>query len=102
MRLIDADALIEQTDDKYTFGDISRYEYDSIVNALNFAPTIEERKTGKWIDGDKLMMMLADWWYSSFGECETDEAKAIHAVMNQVEDYIKRNQGEGDSNDRQM
>lgn len=40
-RLIDADALINQTDDKYTFGDISRDEHDSIVNALNFAPTIE-------------------------------------------------------------
>jgi hypothetical protein len=95
-RLIDADALIDKTDDRYSLGEIGRRERDDIVNAVEFAPTIGERKTGKWIDGDKLMMMLADWWYSSFGEDDTDEAKAIRAVMNQVEDYIKRNQGEGE------
>ena len=40
------------------------------------------------IDADKLMMSLADWWYSSFGQEETDEAKAIRAVMQQVEKSI--------------
>ena len=34
------------------------------------------------------MMSLADWWYSSFGQEETDEAKAIRAVMQQVEKSI--------------
>ena len=54
----------------------------------------EERKAvpvpphGRLIDKDKLMMSLADWWYSSFGQEETDEAKAIRAVMQQVEKSI--------------
>ena len=43
---------------------------------------------GRLIDKDKLMMSLADWWYSSFGQEETDEAKAIRAVMQQVEKSI--------------
>lgn len=42
------------------------------------------------IDADALMMMLADWWYSSFGQEETDEAKAIRAVMDEVERYINQ------------
>lgn len=37
------------------------------------------------IDADKLMMHLTDWWYSSFGETETDESKAIRKVMDEVE-----------------
>ena len=40
------------------------------------------------IDGDKLMMWLADWWYSSFGEEETDEAKAIRTVTDKIEQSI--------------
>lgn len=47
-------------------------------------PTPHERL----IDADKLMMSLADWWYSSFGQEETDEAKAIRAVMQQMEKSI--------------
>lgn len=51
MRLIDADALICKIDDSYTLGDIGRRERDDIVNALEYAPTIEpEQKKGKWID----------------------------------------------------
>lgn len=42
------------------------------------------------IDGDKLMMSLADWWYSSFGEDETDESKAIRKVMNKVEESLDK------------
>lgn len=42
----------------------------------------------KLIDGDKLMMSLADWWFSSFGEDETEESKAIHTVMNKVEESL--------------
>lgn len=41
------------------------------------------------IDGDKLMMWLADWWYSSFGQEETEEAKAIRAVMDKVEESLE-------------
>lgn len=40
------------------------------------------------IDGDKLMMSLADWWYSSFGQEETEEAKAIKTVMGKVEESL--------------
>lgn len=41
------------------------------------------------IDGDKLMMSLSDWWFSSFGEDETEESKAIRTVMHQIEDSLK-------------
>ena len=40
------------------------------------------------IDGNRLMMSLADWWYSSFGQEETEEAKAIRAVMDKVEESL--------------
>ena len=43
---------------------------------------------GRLVDADKLMMSLADWWYSSFGEEETDEAKAIRTVMDKIEQSI--------------
>lgn len=52
MRLIDADALIDKTDDRYSLGEIGRRERDDIVNALEYAPTITAQpKTGKWING---------------------------------------------------
>ena len=40
------------------------------------------------IDGNRLMMHLADWWYSSFGQEETEDAKAIRAVMNEIENNL--------------
>ena len=40
------------------------------------------------IDGNKIVMSLADWWYSSFGQEETDESKAIKKVMEQVEKMV--------------
>ena len=40
------------------------------------------------IDGDKLMMHLADWWYSSFGQSETDESKAIKTVLDKIEQSL--------------
>lgn len=40
------------------------------------------------IDGDKLMMWLADWWYSSFGQVETDESKAIKSVLDKIEQSL--------------
>lgn len=41
------------------------------------------------IDGDKLMMNLADWWYSSFGQEETEESKAIKTVMDKIEQSLE-------------
>lgn len=40
------------------------------------------------IDGDRLMVSLADWWYSSFGQKETDESKAIKTVMDKIEQSL--------------
>ena len=40
------------------------------------------------IDGDKLMMWLDDWWYSSFGHVETDESKAIKSVLDKIEQSL--------------
>ena len=40
MRLIDADALIDKTDDRYSLHEIGRRERDDIVDALEYAPTI--------------------------------------------------------------
>lgn len=54
----------------------------------NWCPLIELPPHGRLVDADKLMMSLADWWYSSFGEEETDEAKAIRKVWDTVEQSI--------------
>lgn len=50
MRLIDADALIDILDDRYTLGDIGRRERDDIVNALEDAQTADVRENvkGNW------------------------------------------------------
>lgn len=40
------------------------------------------------IDGNKIVMSLTDWWYSSFGQEETEESKAIKKVMDQVEKMV--------------
>lgn len=52
MRLIDADALIMNLDDRYSLRDISREYRDTVVYELENAPTIEspERKKGRWIN----------------------------------------------------
>lgn len=42
------------------------------------------------IDGDTLVMLLTDWWYASFGQTETQESKAIKAVLDQVEIHVKK------------
>ena len=42
------------------------------------------------IDGDRLMMHLTDWWFSSFGQEENNESKAIKTVI----DKIKQTLGE--------
>lgn len=42
------------------------------------------------IDGNKLMMHLADWWYSSFGQEETEESKAVRKVMEEIETNLPK------------
>ena len=34
------------------------------------------------------MMHLTDWWYSSFGQSETDESKAIKTVLDKIEQSL--------------
>ena len=42
------------------------------------------------IDGNKLMMSLNDWWYSSFGyDEETEDSKAIKTVVDKIEESLK-------------
>lgn len=50
MKLIDADRLVNETDDRYTLNEIGRRERDDIVNALEFAPTVDAVpvRHGKW------------------------------------------------------
>ena len=48
MRMIDADALIEDVDGDLTDSIAEGRAIEKIMNA----PTIEERKTGKWIYGE--------------------------------------------------
>lgn len=64
MRLIDADALLERVWDADT-----RVGYVQVVDRKDIedAPTIEERKTGKWLykeDG------WADWYECSLCRCK--------------------------------
>ena len=42
----------------------------------------------KKINGNKLIIALSDWWYSSFGLEETEESKAIQKVLDAVERYV--------------
>ncbi len=41
------------------------------------------------IDGNKMMMSLYDWWYSSFGQEETENAKAIHKVLDLISESLE-------------
>lgn len=44
------------------------------------------------IDGDVLVMLLTDWWYASFGQTETQESKAIKAVLDQVKIHVEKHE----------
>ena len=67
---------------------------DSIAEAIDMAIEALSANAvqGEWghmiIDGNKLMLALSEWWYSSFGLEETEESKAIHKVMDEVERYV--------------
>lgn len=48
------------------------------------------------IDADALMLIFNDWWYSSFGQEETEQSLTIKEAMKAIEDAptIDRAQGE--------
>lgn len=72
----------------YSGGRVEQYDaHGNLVHTYKDA-AVEVPEKHRLIDADKLMMSLADWWYSSFGEEETDEAKAIRKVLDTVEQSI--------------
>ena len=72
----------------YGSGRVEQYDtHGNLVHTYKDA-AVEVPEKHRLVDADKLMMSLADWWYSSFGEEETDEAKAIRKVLNTVEQSI--------------
>ena len=75
MRLIDADALDEVVLNLNTNRDLgfTRVDYKLIDSVLFEFPTIDERKTGKWIK-----MTDADGVYWSCSECGEDIPRIAH------------------------
>lgn len=72
----------------YSGGRVEQYDaHGNLVHTYKDA-AVEVPEKHRLVDADKLMMSLADWWYSSFGEEETDEAKAIRKVLDEVEQSI--------------
>lgn len=72
----------------YGSGRVEQYDaHGNLVHTYKDA-AVEVPEKHRIVDADKLMMSLADWWYSSFGEEETDEAKAIRTVMDKIEQSI--------------
>lgn len=65
MRLIDGDKLREQAVD--IIGDSAGHKAWAILSAITMAPTIEERKTGKWIHDGEAFEGGIDWMHCS--EC---------------------------------
>lgn len=69
-------------------------EHDCVTVNVNemtvseYCPLIELPPHERLINADKLMMSLADWWYSSFGQTETEESKAIKTVLDKIENSI--------------
>ena len=61
--------------------------FDMAIEALS-ADAVQGERGHMMIDGNKLMLALSEWWYSSFGLEETEESKAIHKVMDEVERYV--------------
>lgn len=72
----------------YSSGRVEQYDaHGNLVHTYKDA-AVEVPEKHRLVDADKLMMSIADWWYSSFGEEETDEAKAIRTVMDKIEQSI--------------
>lgn len=88
-RLIDADALIDRTDDRYSLGEIGRREHDDIVAAVEFAPTIEpERKA------EKMVKILAD---VLDGSPLTQPCDCLWRPEGWCKEHCKAGQGEPDA-----
>ena len=68
--------------------DIRTAEVRATLKALPSAEAVQGEWGHMMIDGNKLMLALSEWWYSSFGLEETEESKAIHKVMHEVERYV--------------
>lgn len=55
----------------------------------DWCPLVEVKEPhGRLIDADKMMMSLEDWWYSSFGQEETEKSRAIRTIMDKIEQSI--------------
>ncbi len=70
MRLIDADKLIDYTDDRYSWHEIGRRDRDEIVWAIESAPTVEAEpvKHGRWkYDGNGMDWNIPAWICSECG-----------------------------------
>jgi hypothetical protein len=50
---------------------------------------VSERGVDMTIDGNKLMMLLTDWWSSSFGYEENEESKTIKSIMDGIENNLE-------------
>ena len=73
----------------YNSGRVEQYDaHGNLVHTYKDA-AVEVPEKHRLIDADKLMMSLTDWWYSSFGDKETDEAKAIKKVLDKIEQNIE-------------
>ena len=72
----------------YGSGRVEQYDtHGNLVHTYKDA-AVEVPEKHRLIDADKLMMSLADWWYSSFGQTETEESKAIKTVLDKIENSI--------------
>lgn len=68
MRLIDADALIERLKAWDTNDTIDKALYNFALNRVLEAPTIEERKTGKWIEDGYYRLPTVCSYYEKVGD----------------------------------
>ena len=75
MRLIDADALYETAKNIWDHADSEDFEKEIFI-AIATAPTIEERKNGKWIYSSPVTMkcdqcgfVIKDWDWHRFKIC---------------------------------
>lgn len=82
MRMIDADALIEDIDGDLTDSIAEGRAIEKIMNA----PTIEERKTGKWIPCSERLPEE----YGEFLVTMTEKAKAEDLGFDLDETYIRK------------
>ena len=74
----------------YGSGRVEQYDaHGNLVHTYK-GTAVEVPEKHRLVDADKLMMSLADWWYSSFGEKETDESKAVKKVLDEIENRLEQ------------